>query len=81
MIRVESVIIAVYGALLGLVLGTAFGYALVNALHDQGVTEFSVPIGRLLLLVVFAGIAGVLAAALPARRAARLDVLAAVATT
>ena len=81
MIRVESVIIAVYGALLGLVLGTAFGYALVNALHDQGVTEFSVPIGRLLLLVVFAAIAGVLAAALPARRAARLDVLAAVATT
>ena len=81
MIRVESVIIAVYGALLGLVLGTALGYALVNALHDQGVTEFSVPIGRLLLLVVFAGIAGVLAAALPARRAARLDVLAAVATT
>ena len=71
-----------YGALLGLLLGTAFGYALVNALHDQGVTEFSVPIGRLLLLlVVFAGIAGVLAAALPARRAARLDVLAAVATT
>ena len=81
MIRVESVIIAVYGAVLGLALGTAFGGALVAALHDQGVTEFSVPFGRLLLLVVFAGLAGVLAAALPARRAARLDVLAAVATT
>jgi putative ABC transport system permease protein len=81
MIRVESVIIALYGALLGLLVGTAFGWALVRALEEQGVTEFAVPLGRLALVVVAAGIAGVVAAALPARRAARLDVLAAVAST
>ncbi len=45
MIRVESVVIALYGALLGLVVGTGFGWALVRALRDQGITEFS-PAGR-----------------------------------
>ena len=81
MIRVESVVIAVYGALLGLAVGVAFGWALVRALHGQGVTEFSVPVGRLAQVLVVAALAGVLAAALPARRAARLDVLEAVAST
>ena len=81
MIRVESVVIALYGALLGLVVGIGFGWALVRALRDQGITEFSLPVGRLVLVVVAAAFAGVLAAALPARRAARLDVLEAVATT
>ena len=81
MIRVESVVIALYGALLGLVVGTGFGWALVRALRDQGITEFSLPVGRLVLVVVAAALAGVLAAALPARRAARLDVLQAVAST
>jgi putative ABC transport system permease protein len=81
MIRVESLVIAVYGALLGLGVGVAFGWALVRALHDQGVTEFALPYGRLAQVLVVAALAGVLAAALPARRAARLDVLAAVAST
>ena len=81
MIRVESVVIALYGALLGLLVGTAFGWALVRALEEQGVSEFALPLGRLALVVVAAALAGVLAAALPARRAARLDVLAAVAST
>ena len=81
MIRVESVVIALYGALLGLLVGSAFGWALVRALREQGVTEFALPVGRLVLVVVVAALAGVLAAALPARRAARLDVLAAVAST
>jgi len=80
MIRVESVVIALYGALLGLLVGSAFGWALVRALREQGVTEFALPFGRLVLIVVVAALAGVLAAALPARRAARLDVLAAVAS-
>jgi putative ABC transport system permease protein len=81
MIRVESVVIAVYGALLGLAVGILFGWALVRALHSQGVTEFSLPVGRLVQVLVVAALAGVLAAALPARRAARLDVLEAVAST
>lgn len=81
MIRAESVIIAVYGALLGVVVGIAFGWALVRALHSEGVTEFSLPYSRLVQVLVVAAVAGVLAAALPARRAARLDVLEAVAST
>ena len=75
MIRVESVVIALYGALLGVLVGSAFGWALVRALEDQGVTEFALPYGRLAVVVLVAALAGVLAAALPARRAARLDVL------
>jgi putative ABC transport system permease protein len=81
MIRVESVVIAVYGALLGLGVGVAFGWALVRALHSQGVSEFTLPYGRLVQVLIVAALAGVLAAALPARRAARLDVLEAVAST
>jgi putative ABC transport system permease protein len=80
MIRWEAVIIAVFGALLGTVVGLLFGWALVRALHDQGVTVFSLPAGRLAFDVLFAGIAGVIAAVLPARRAAKLDVLQAIRT-
>jgi putative ABC transport system permease protein len=78
MIRWEAVIIAVFGALLGTVVGLVFGWALVRALHDQGVTVLSLPVGRLVFDVVFAGVAGVIAAVLPARRAAKLDVLQAI---
>ncbi|HUR14524.1 MAG TPA: FtsX-like permease family protein [Mycobacteriales bacterium] len=79
MIRVESVLIALYGALLGIVIGLAFGMALVQALKDQGIDTFAVPYGRILMVLVAAAIAGILAAALPARRAARLNVLTAIA--
>ncbi len=79
-IRWESVIIAVQGALLGLVIGVFFGWALVSALRDQGLNTFTVPILTLVVVVVLAALAGVVAAVLPARRAARLDVLRAVVT-
>jgi len=79
MVRVESIIIAVFGAVLGLAVGTFFGWALVSALGDDGVTELRVPVGQLLTYVVLAALAGVVAAVGPARRAARLDVLAAIA--
>jgi len=79
MIRVESVLIALYGALLGIVIGLALGVALVHALKDQGIDTFAVPYGRIASVLVAAAIAGVLAAALPARRAARLNVLTAIA--
>jgi putative ABC transport system permease protein len=79
MIRVESVLIALYGALLGVVIGLSFGAALVHALKDQGIDQFAVPIARLGWVLVAAALGGVVAAALPARRAARLNVLAAIA--
>ena len=80
MVRGESVLIAAQGAILGLVIGTLLGVALVAALHDIGIDTLSVPVVQLVVVAVVAAGAGVLAAIGPARRAARLDVLAALAT-
>jgi putative ABC transport system permease protein len=79
MIRWEAVIIAVLGAVFGLVVGSFFGWAVVRALKDLGVTVFSVPGGQLVGYVLAAAVAGVLAAILPGRRAAKVDVLRAIA--
>ena len=78
MIRWESVIIAVFGALLGTAVGVFFGWAMVQALSDQGITELAIPGVQLVIYVVLAGLIGVLAAMRPARRAAKLDVLSAI---
>jgi putative ABC transport system permease protein len=75
MIRWESVIISIIGALLGVVIGVFFGFALQQALASEGVTELVIPVGTLAVYVIFAALAGVLAAIWPARRAAKLDVL------
>jgi putative ABC transport system permease protein len=80
MIRWESVIIAIQGTLLGLVVGVLFGWALVAALADEGIETFQLPVVTLVVIVVLAVFAGVLAAVWPARRAAKLDVLSAIAT-
>jgi putative ABC transport system permease protein len=80
MIMVESVIVAVFGALLGIAVGSVFGVALQRALADEGLSELRFPVSRLVLFLAVAALAGVLAALLPARRAARLDVLRAIAT-
>jgi putative ABC transport system permease protein len=74
-VRWESVIIALLGTLLGLVIGVVFAWGMVKALSDQGIDKFSVAPGQLLVIVILAALFGVLAAALPARRAAKLDVL------
>lgn len=80
MIRWESVIIAVLGAVLGIVVGVFFGWAMVRALHSQGITSMTVPYGQLVVYVVLAGLFGVLAGLIPARRAAKLNVLQAITT-
>jgi putative ABC transport system permease protein len=80
MIRWEAVIIAVLGAVLGLAVGVFFGWTIVRALASQGITEFSLPGGQLVGFVLAAAIAGILAAVLPGRRAARIDVLRAITT-
>jgi putative ABC transport system permease protein len=79
-IRWESVIIALQGTVLGLLIGVFFGWVLILAMKDQGVTEFSIPYGRLAIVVVAAALAGVVAAILPSRRAAKLNVLRAIVT-
>ncbi len=78
MIRWESVIISVFGAVLGVGLGILFGWAVVQALSDQGLI-FVLPTGQLIGALFAAGIAGVVAAILPAWRASRLNVLEAIA--
>ena len=80
MIRWEAVIIAVLGAVLGLAVGVFFGWTIVRALASQGITEFTLPAGQLVSFVLAAAIAGVLAAVLPGRRAAKIDVLRAITT-
>lgn len=78
MIRWESVVIALIGGVLGLGIGLVFGTILVRAIADEGIDRLAIPGGQLVVFLVAAGIAGVLAAVGPARRAARLDVLAAI---
>jgi putative ABC transport system permease protein len=80
MVRLESVAIAVLGAVLGVIMGVAFGIVLQRAISDQGIDVLSIPGLQLALFVVLAAIVGVLAAVLPARRAARLNVLDAITT-
>ena len=80
MIRLEAVVIALFGALLGVALGIGYGAALVQALHSQGVTETSFPYGQLIAYLFIGVIAGITAAWWPARRASRLNVLNAIAT-
>jgi putative ABC transport system permease protein len=77
-IRWESVIIALQGTALGIVIGVFFGWALVRALHDQGITVFRLPLTNLAIVVVLASLAGIIAAVPPSRHAAKLDVLRAV---
>ena len=77
---VGAVIIAMLGTTLGLGIGMFFGWAMVQALAAQGITTFVVPVSQLAVVVVIAALAGLTAAILPARRAAKLDVLTAIAS-
>jgi len=77
-IRWESVVISLLGTLLGIVVGFFFGWAVVYALRDNGLDHFSPAIPSLVILVLVAFVLGVVAAILPARRAAKLDVLRAI---
>jgi putative ABC transport system permease protein len=79
-IRWESVVIALQGTALGLAVGIFFSWAIVRALKSQGFTVYSLPLDQLLLIAVFAAAAAVAMSIFPARRAARQDVLQAIAT-
>ena len=77
MVAAESVITAVIGAVLGTALGLALGTALAST-FTRPVTV-AIPVTQIAIYIVATAVAGVLAAITPARRAARLDVLAAIA--
>jgi putative ABC transport system permease protein len=80
MVVAESVMVAVFGAVLGVAIGVAFGLAIALALPPSMVTTTAIPVSTIAVIVVVAAICGILAGMLPARRAARLDVLRAIAT-
>lgn len=79
-ITLESIVISVLGALLGLACGLVFGVALMYALRDEGLEVISVPGLQLLSFLISAIFLGVIAALIPAFRAARLNVLDAIST-
>ncbi len=82
MVRWESVVVAAFGAVGGLALGVFLGWSLVTVVGEatEGFDSFALPVGRLAIVLVVAAAAGVIAAIRPARRAARLNVLDAIAS-
>jgi putative ABC transport system permease protein len=79
MVTIESMVMAIFGTILGMILGVGLGSALVLSLKDQGFDRVAIPWVWLAVYTVLAAIAGVLAAIWPAWRASRLDILQAIA--
>lgn len=79
MITIESVQIALYGALTGIVLGLGLGWAFLKVLSSQGLNTIAVPYSQLVLLLIGAGVVGIIAALWPARNAAKTPPLEAIA--
>ncbi|GAA1271054.1 FtsX-like permease family protein [Kitasatospora nipponensis] len=80
MIRLESVVIAVFGAVLGTGLGLAWGITAQQVLKGQGLSVLTVPTTTIVVILLLSALVGLLAALLPAFRAGRMNVLAAIAT-
>ena len=74
MVRHEGIVTAQLGAVTGMVIGVLLGGAVTLAMRGIGMT-FTLPVGSLIAFAVVATVAGMIAAALPARRASRLPVL------
>lgn len=79
MITTESIVISVFGSLLGMAVGCGLGALVVTALEDEGFSELAFPWARLALFLALAVIVGLLAAIIPAFRASRVNVLRAIA--
>jgi putative ABC transport system permease protein len=79
MVIVESVTIALFGAVLGIAVGLGLGWALQNALADSGVDVFAVPTTLIAGYLAAAVLVGLLAAIAPAARAAKTNILGAIA--
>jgi len=78
MVRHESIITALIGAVSGMALGLVLAAGVTSAFSDEGLS-FAIPAGSLIAFAAVAVVAGVLAAVLPARRAAKMNVLVALA--
>jgi putative ABC transport system permease protein len=80
MVRWESVITSLFGAITGVVLGILTGIVIVVSLNDSGFSAFTLPIGNTLFILVGAFIIGVIAAVFPAWRATRTEIISAIAS-
>jgi putative ABC transport system permease protein len=78
-VRWEAVLIALLGTTLGAIIGFFFGWVIVEALADEGITELRIPLRQSAVIFVLAVLAGLLASLRPSFRAARMNVLDAVA--
>ena len=79
-IRWEAIVVATFGAVIGLVIGTGFGSALVHVLGKDGSVKLTVPWPFLFGLTLLASLVGLYAARKPAKAAAKLNILQAIAT-
>jgi putative ABC transport system permease protein len=76
-LRLEALMVAAFGTVTGIVLGSFLGWSLFGAVStSQG---FTLPVGRLLIVAVVGAVAGAAAARRPAKRAARVPILDAIA--
>jgi putative ABC transport system permease protein len=80
MVRWESVITSLFGAVTGVVLGILTGIVIVVSLNDSGFSAFTLPIGNTIFILVGAFIIGVIAAVFPAWRATRTEIISAIAS-
>jgi putative ABC transport system permease protein len=79
MVTVESVVICVFGALLGIVVGVGLGVATFQALRDSGLTTLALPWPLMIFYIIAAIAVGVVAAFIPALISAQQNVLRAIA--
>jgi putative ABC transport system permease protein len=79
MVWLEAAVISLVGGVLGALTGLGVGLALAISMRDDGLQVISAPWGQIAAFVVASAVVGVTAAALPARRAARLDILGSIA--
>ncbi|OAK51589.1 hypothetical protein A3K89_11760 [Rhodococcoides kyotonense] len=70
-IYLESMLIALFGAIVGLILGVVFGWGFVRTLRDEGLGVLTIPWGQMVGMLVGSAVVGIGAALLPAIRAAR----------
>ena len=79
-IRWEAIVVATLGSVIGVVLGTGFGSALVYVLGKDGSVKFTLPWKSLVVITLLASIVGLYAARKPAKDAARMNILQAIVT-
>ncbi|WP_025274566.1 ABC transporter permease [Haloglycomyces albus] len=80
MVTAESIIICLFGAILGLAVGIGLGYVIQQGLKDEGITVFALPWGLMITYLIAALVVGFIAALAPAARAAKLNMLQAITT-